>query len=106
MKVKLSRRGVERWANAHPWIYESDVEAPKALKGGEVVQVTDHRGYLLGQAFFSRTSKIQVRWLTWDDRPIDAAFFKARIESADAGGCSRSRKATAAKKIASSGRFS
>jgi 23S rRNA (cytosine1962-C5)-methyltransferase len=84
MKVKLSRRGVERWSHAHPWIYESDVEAPKLLKGGEVVQVIDHKGYLLGQAFFSRTSKIQVRWLSWDDRPIDAAFFKARIESADA----------------------
>jgi 23S rRNA (cytosine1962-C5)-methyltransferase len=83
-KVKLSRRGVERWVNAHPWIYESDVEAPRSLVGGEVVQVIDHRGYLLGQAFFSRTSKISVRWLAWDDRPIDEAFFRQRIEAADA----------------------
>ncbi len=82
-KVKLSRRGVERWTNAHPWIYQSDVEAPKSLMGGEVVQVTDHRNFFLGQAFFSRESKISLRWLTWEDRPIDEAFFKARIESAD-----------------------
>ena len=82
-KVKLSRRGVERWKNAHPWIYESDVEAPKSLMGGEVVQVTDHRNFFLGQAFFSRESKISLRWLTWEDRPIDEAFFKARLEAAD-----------------------
>jgi len=82
-KVKLSRRGVERWTNAHPWIYQSDVEAPKSLMGGEVVQVTDHRNFFLGQAFFSRESKISLRWLTWEDRPIDEAFFKARIVSAD-----------------------
>ena len=56
-KVKLSRRGVERWTNAHPWIYQSDVEAPKSLMGGEVVQVIDHRNFFLGQAFFSSTSK-------------------------------------------------
>ena len=75
-KVKLSRRGVERWANAHPWIYQSDVEAPKSLMGGEVVQVIDHRGFFLGQAFFSRESKISVRWLSWDDVPIDEGFFE------------------------------
>ena len=82
-KVKLSRRGVERWTNAHPWIYQSDVEAPKVLMGGEVVQVIDHRNFFLGQAFFSRESKISLRWLTWEDRPIDEAFFKQRIEAAD-----------------------
>ncbi len=82
--VKLSRRGIERWRAGHPWIYESDVEAPKSLKGGEVVRVIDHKGYLLGQAFFSRASKISLRWLSWDDTPIDEAFFASRIAAADA----------------------
>ena len=41
--MKLSRRGVERWKTGHPWIYQTDVEAPKSLQGGEVVRVIDHR---------------------------------------------------------------
>lgn len=83
-EVKLSKRGLERWKKGHPWIYESDVEAPKSLRGGEVVRVTDARGWLLGQAFFARTSKISLRWLAWDDRAIDRAFFLDRVRAADA----------------------
>ena len=63
-EVKLTKRGFERWKKGHPWIYESDVEAPKSLTGGEVVRVIDFKGYLLGQAFYARTSKISLRWLT------------------------------------------
>ena len=51
-EVKLTKRGFERWKKGHPWIYESDVEAPKSLAGGEVVRVVDFKGWLLGQAFF------------------------------------------------------
>jgi 23S rRNA (cytosine1962-C5)-methyltransferase len=83
VKVKLSRKGLDRWKAGHPWIYQSDVEAPAELKGGEIVEVVDYKGYLLGQAFYSRASKISVRWLSWDDTPIDEAFFKARLEAAD-----------------------
>lgn len=83
-QVKLSKRGLERWKKGHPWIYESDVEAPKSLAGGEVVRVTDPKGWLLGQAFYARTSKISLRWLSWDDRPIDRAFFLEKVRAADA----------------------
>src|SRR5262249_47611925 len=82
--VKLSRRGIERWREGKPWIYESDVEAPKSLKGGEVVRVIDHKGYLLGQAFFWRGSKTSRRWLRWDATPIAEPFFAARLKAADA----------------------
>jgi len=84
LPVKLSRKGVERWTKGHPWIYQTDVEAPKGLSGGEVVRVVDHRGYLMGQAFFSRQSKISLRALTRDDTVIDANFFTARLAAADA----------------------
>jgi 23S rRNA (cytosine1962-C5)-methyltransferase len=49
-----------------------------------VVKVIDHKGWLLGQAFYSKASKIALRWLTWDDAPVDEAFFRTRLESADA----------------------
>lgn len=82
-EVVVNKRGVERWKKQIPWIYESDVvELPK-LEGGEVVRVIDERGWFLGQAFYSLHSKITLRALSYDDRPIDAAFFAERIAQAD-----------------------
>ena len=83
--VRITRKGVDRWKAGHPWIYAADVEpVPAALLGGEVVRVEDHRGWFLGLAFYSRESKISLRWLSWDDVAIDREFFKARLLAADA----------------------
>lgn len=83
-EVQLVRRGVERWANGHPWIYRADLDGDPALSGGEVVRVVDHRGWFLGQAFYSKQSKIALRWLSYDDAVVDRAFFAERIAQADA----------------------
>lgn len=81
--VRISKKGVDRWKAGHPWIYAADVESsPKGLEGGEVVRVEDGRGWFLGQAFFSKESKIVLRWLAWDDTPVDAAFFRERLARA------------------------
>ncbi len=85
-EIRLTRRGADRWRTGHPWIYRADLdgEPHASLQGGEVVRVLDGRGYLLGQAFYSAHSKIALRWLTFDDTPVDEAFFQARIARADA----------------------
>ena len=82
--VVLLRRGVERWQRGHPWIYHSDLKSNEGLGGGEVVRVLDHRGWFLGQAFYSKQSKIALRWLTYEDFPVNADFFRARILQAQA----------------------
>ena len=82
--VVLLRRGVERWQRGHPWIYRSDLKSSEGLSGGEVVRVLDHRGWFLGQAFYSKQSKIALRWLTYQDIPVNADFFRARILQAQA----------------------
>jgi 23S rRNA (cytosine1962-C5)-methyltransferase len=83
--VRITRKGVDRWKAGHPWIYAADVEkVPPTLGGGEVVRVEDQRGWLLGQAFYSKDSKISLRWLSWDDVAIDREFFKTRLLAADA----------------------
>jgi 23S rRNA (cytosine1962-C5)-methyltransferase len=82
-ELRLTRRGVERWKRGHPWIYRSDLAGEPHLAGGEVVRVVDHRGAFLGQSFFSQRSKISLRWLTYEDVPIDSDFFLARIRQAD-----------------------
>ena len=82
--MALTRRGSERWQGGHPWIYRADLAFEPELAGGEVVRVLDGRGWLLGKAFYSRTSKIALRCLTLDDVPIDEGFFARRIAQADA----------------------
>ena len=81
--VTISRRGAERLAHGHPWIYRGDVErAPAGLEGGEVVVLKDGRGRFLGKAFWSALSKIALRVVTRDDVPIDEGFYAERIASA------------------------
>ena len=83
--VRITRKGVDRWKAGHPWIYAADVEpVPATLTGGEVVRVEDHRGWFMGLAFYSRESKISLRWLSHEDVAIDRDFFKARLLAADA----------------------
>jgi 23S rRNA (cytosine1962-C5)-methyltransferase len=79
--VMISPRGEARVRHGHPWIYRSDVDAGDA-RGGDVVQVRNVRGRVVGAAFFSDRSQIALRLLTLDDRPIDEAFWRARLEAA------------------------
>ena len=75
-KVTITRRGAERLARGHLWIYRADVEkAPPALEGGEVVLVTDGRGRFPAKAFWSARSKIALRIVTRDEEPVDEDFF-------------------------------
>jgi 23S rRNA (cytosine1962-C5)-methyltransferase len=80
--VTVSRRGAERIASGHPWVYRSDVEAPRGLPGGAVVRVADRRGFFLGRAFFGARSQIVLRMLTREDVPVDRGFFAGRLARA------------------------
>lgn len=81
--VTITRRGAERLAHGHPWIYRGDVDrAPASLAGGEVVVMKDGRGRFLGKAFWSARSKIALRTVSRDDVPIDASFFADRLATA------------------------
>ena len=79
--VAISPRGEARLRHGHPWIYRSDVDAGGAA-GGDVVTVRGARDRVLGQAFFSDRSQIALRMVTRDDRPVDEAFWRARLAAA------------------------
>jgi 23S rRNA (cytosine1962-C5)-methyltransferase len=79
--VVVSRRGEERIRAGHPWVYRSDVAESEAAPGG-VVRVANARGRLLGSALFSDRSEIAIRMIARDDREIDDAFWRARLEQA------------------------
>jgi 23S rRNA (cytosine1962-C5)-methyltransferase len=82
-KVTVSRRGVERIAGGHLWIYRADVEkAPAGVAAGDVVALVDGRGRFQGKAFWSERSKIALRLVSRDEVPVDEAFLAARLDEA------------------------
>jgi 23S rRNA (cytosine1962-C5)-methyltransferase len=81
--VTVDRRGAERLARGHLWIYRSDVEkAASAAEAGDVVTVVDGRGRFLGKAFWSARSQIALRMVTREDVPVDEGFLAERLSSA------------------------
>lgn len=73
-----------RIRQGHPWVYDNQVLRFEGRpQPGGIVQVFDVKKGPLGQGFFNPRSKIRVRMLTKDlDEPIDAAFFRRKIEAA------------------------
>lgn len=83
-RVVVTKRGAERIARGHPWIYRSDL-APDpggGIPSGAAVEVTDGRGHGLGTAFWSVRSKIALRMLARTRVEVDRAFLAARLDSA------------------------
>jgi 23S rRNA (cytosine1962-C5)-methyltransferase len=81
--VTVTKRGLERLASGHPWIYRSDVIAPEGTQAG-AVRILDQKRRLYGQALYSTKSQIALRFLTREDGPIDEKFFAEKILAAEA----------------------
>ena len=79
----LTKKGAVRARSGHPWIYRSDVERA-AGDAGDVLRVVDRGGRFLGRAFYNPKSEITLRIATREDEEINEAFFRARIEKAQA----------------------
>jgi 23S rRNA (cytosine1962-C5)-methyltransferase len=75
--------GARRARRRHPWIYRSDIlVTPDRLENGAIVRVVDPAGRPLGRAAWSRESLISLRFVRWDDGPVDEPFWAARLEAA------------------------
>lgn len=82
--VSINKRGVERARARHLWIYRSDVVDTQQARGGDIVRVIDPKGKLIGQALYSDTSQIALRFLTFDERDVDRIFWHSRLLAAEA----------------------
>lgn len=66
----------------HPWVFSGAVaHKPDDLNEGEVVRVVAADGTFLGSGHY-QIGSITVRILTFNDQPIDAAFYRKRISQA------------------------
>src|SRR5215216_2134311 len=79
--VRVNKKGADRVRNGHLWIYRSDVVDVDAA-GGSIVSVNDERGNFIGEALFSDSSQIALRFLTLSNEEIDRAWWQRRIRQA------------------------
>ena len=82
--VRINRKGANRIASGHPWIFSSDVLDRGEARGGDAVIVVDPNGKALGTAHYSDASQISLRMLSDRAETIDRAFFLRRIATAEA----------------------
>ena len=81
----MNRKGANRVASGHPWIFSSDVLDRGQADGGEaVVVVGPHGNSALGTAHYSEASQISLRLLSERVETIDRAFYLRRIAAAQA----------------------
>ena len=79
----MTQTGARRARRRHPWIYRSDLLVlPDALENGTIVRVVDPAGRPLGRAEWSQESLIALRFVRWEDEPVDEEFWAMRLEAA------------------------
>jgi 23S rRNA (cytosine1962-C5)-methyltransferase len=81
--ITVNKRAAERARARHLWIYRSDLVDARQAAPAEIVRVTDGKGKLLGQALYSSTSQIALRFLTFDEREINREFWLARLQACE-----------------------
>lgn len=77
--VTVAKRGADRIRGGHLWIYRSDVVETNGATGGSIVAVRDPNRNFVGQAFYSDSSQITLRFLSQREEPIDKEWWHRRI---------------------------
>lgn len=82
--ITVTKRGADRIRGGHLWIYKSDIVNADDVTGGSIVAVRDQNRNFVGQAFFSDSSQIALRFLTQTEETIDREWWRKRLVDAAA----------------------
>ena len=77
--VTVTARGAKRIRNGHLWIYRSDVVSANEVEPGAIVRAVDQANNFVGQAFYSDTSEIALRFLTTREETIDRGWWREQL---------------------------
>ncbi|QJD83658.1 class I SAM-dependent rRNA methyltransferase [Cohnella herbarum] len=82
--VWLNKGRRQRLEEGHPWIYANEIAKMEGeAKPGQLVEVKDHRGQLLGTGYWNPASQITVRIVAYGPlEAMDEDFFRKRFERA------------------------
>ncbi len=84
-KVRLTAERETPRYYGHLWVFDSNVaEVLGNPTAGDLVDVYTHQKRFFGRGMYNPHSKIRVRILTFQDEPIDDAFFATRLRAATA----------------------
>jgi 23S rRNA (cytosine1962-C5)-methyltransferase len=85
MPALILKAGRERsLLRRHPWIFSGAIQhadEASAIPGGTVDLLSTNKQFL-ARAAYSPTSQIRARVWTFEDKPVDAVFFRRQIRSA------------------------
>lgn len=77
------KRGREKPVrNQHPWIFSGAIARAEHADDGTIVTVVDDNGSFLARGYWNHKSQIQVRLLTWQDEPVDSAWWQRIVARA------------------------
>ncbi len=69
--------------NKHPWIFSRGIAKIQGEpRAGEIVNVVSQSGEFLAQGYWNPKSQIQLRLLTWENEPINPAWWHQKIQQA------------------------
>ncbi len=80
-QVYLKRGKEESLLRFHPWVFSGAIQyADKDIEEGEIVRVLSNQGDFIAIGHY-QIGSIAVRVLSFEDIPIDAAFWRSRLTS-------------------------
>lgn len=81
--VTLKPEAVRRIAGRYPFGHSGDIaDADAGIAPGDVVDVREVGGKLVGRGYFNPEGATPVRMLNWDGADIDLKFYRERIRAA------------------------
>ncbi|MCL4501149.1 MAG: class I SAM-dependent rRNA methyltransferase [Deltaproteobacteria bacterium] len=80
--ARITAKGMRWQRTGHPWLYRDDLAGDVKLPSGELAAVVGPQDRFLGQAFYSAHSRIALRFVTYADEAVDAAFWEQRLRCA------------------------
>ncbi len=83
-KVIVKFRKARPFWFGHPWVFSGAVDRVKGqVEDGDIVELCDHEGKLIGHGFFNSKSQIRVRLVSqWFEGPITPELLIGRLERA------------------------
>jgi 23S rRNA (cytosine1962-C5)-methyltransferase len=81
--ITVNKAGLEKIKLKNPWIYNKELKSiPSDVKEGDLVRIYSPDKKFLGIGYANLRSKITVRILSFEDRPLDKNFFLEKINKA------------------------
>lgn len=77
VRLKPGKEGL--LSKRHPWVFSGALQAPPA---GHLARLADASGNVLAVGTASPTNPLAVRVFRFEDGPLDAAFFRQRLQAA------------------------